>query len=119
MIGETSPLRTAWDLCALALILLSGIVVPYQIAFAHEISARVSILVYLIDAFFLCDIALNFRTSYKEAGREISDPRRVTRRYLRTLFIVDMLATLPFDALFLAHPDVALHGVPVVLLSKK
>ena len=63
MIREKSALRTAWDLCALVLIVLGGIVIPYQIAFAHEISARASALVYLIDAFFLCDIALNFRTT--------------------------------------------------------
>jgi hypothetical protein len=118
MIQEKSILRMARDLCALALIVLSGIVIPYEIAFAHEISARASALVYLIDAFFLCDIVLNFRTTYKRGGHEISDPRRVARRYLRTLFVVDLLASLPFDALFLVHPDLAVHGVPAVLLIR-
>ena len=44
---------------------------------------------------------LNFRTGFVRAtGEEVLDGARVARRYLRTWFAVDLLASVPFDELF-------------------
>jgi hypothetical protein len=63
VIGEDSRARTTWDLVILALIVVSCILVPYQLAFAHRVTVVGSLLVYVIDLFFLFDIYLNFRMS--------------------------------------------------------
>ena len=35
-----------------------------------------------------------------ESGREIKDPKRITRNYLKTWFVLDLLACVPFDLVF-------------------
>nr|CAH7721628.1 unnamed protein product [Callosobruchus chinensis] len=47
------------------------------------------------------DIILNFRTTYvSRKGEVVSDWRAISLNYLRTWFVVDMLAALPFDLLY-------------------
>jgi hypothetical protein len=118
MIRESSRFRTAWDVVALALVVVSGVLIPSQAAFGHRVTAAGSALVYLIDAFFFADIVLNFRTTYRRSGIEIAERRPVARRYLQTMFAVDLVACVPLDALFLASPDTAAAGVPLVLLLR-
>lgn len=52
-----------------------------------------------IDFFlFLSDILLNFRTTYvNRKGEVVSDWKSISVNYLRTWFIVDFFAALPFD----------------------
>jgi hypothetical protein len=56
-------------------------------------------IVYLIDLFFLIDIVLNFFTSYRYKGTEIADRKKVSAHYLKTLFVIDLLANFPLDRL--------------------
>jgi hypothetical protein len=100
-ISESSRLRTGWDLLILVLVLLSCLLVPFQIAFRHQVNLAGSVLLYLIDLFFLLDIFLNFHTTFRRQGAEVTDPGEIARHYLGTLFLVDLLAALPFDALLL------------------
>jgi len=63
----------AWDACIAGLVLVTGLLVPVQVAFQHEVTWFGSLLVYAIDLFFIVDVALNFRTSYRYQGTEITD----------------------------------------------
>ena len=99
--GHSSKFRLAWDLLAVGLVILSGLVVTYQLAFAHGVGFDGSIFVYVIDLFFLIDIFLNFRTTFRDRGQEVTDRKRIGRRYVRSVFILDLLGTVPFDAVFL------------------
>jgi voltage-gated potassium channel len=78
-------------------------------------------MVYTIDALFLIDIVLNFLTSYRTQGGMVTDTRKTARRYLRTFFPVDLLGSLPFDAILLltaaANPD-ALQAVLMLRLLR-
>lgn len=50
---------------------------------------------------FFPDIVLNFRTTYvNKKGEVVSDWRSISLNYLKTWFIVDLLAALPFDLLY-------------------
>jgi len=121
LVHESSRGRLAWDLWIAVLILTTAVVVPFQVAFRHEISVGGSLLIYLIDLFFLVDIALDFATSYRRAGLEITDRRAMARHYLRTMFTVDLVANLPLDALVLAlgmGHDVGPTAVSAVLLLR-
>jgi len=47
------------------------------------------------------DIVLNFRTTYvNRKGEVVSKSRSIALNYLKSWFIVDLLAALPFDLLY-------------------
>ncbi len=118
-IDESSTFRLTWDILILLLIVAGCLLIPFQLAFRHAALPLGSKLVYLIDLFFLADIALNFRTSFRQHGEKIADPGRVARHYLRTLFVVDLLAALPLDALFLGGEEPRAAGVSLVLILRQ
>jgi hypothetical protein len=101
-----------------ALAMAGFMLVSYQLAFVHRVVLLGSIIVYAIDLFFLLDILLNFRTTFRRGGENISDRTEISRRYLGSLFVFDLLATLPFDALLLGSQDVVWQGISVVLILR-
>ncbi len=102
----------------LALILISCAWVPYQAAFLRQVTTLSSVVVYVIDALFLIDIVLNFCTSYRMQGAIVTDARRTARRYFRTLFPVDLLGTLPFDAILLLTATASPGALHLVLMLR-
>lgn len=118
IIREDSRGRTAWDLLAVALVVVSCVLVPYQVAFGHRVDLVGSLVVYAIDLVFLLDIYLNFHTSYRHKGAEVTDGSQIARHYIGSVFVLDLLAAVPFDALFLPLGDIAVGGVSVVLLLR-
>jgi hypothetical protein len=81
-IRENSKFRIGWDLFILALIIASCILIPFQIAFQHVNDWRGTEIVYLIYLFFLIDIVLNFFTTYRHKGAEITDRKKVSAHVL-------------------------------------
>ena len=55
----------------------------------------------VIDAMFALDIVTNFRTIYIDARSEqvVSDSKKICWNYLKGRFIIDLLASIPFDSL--------------------
>jgi Ion transport protein len=51
--------------------------------------------------FFAVDTILNFRTTIIEesTGREITEPKKIAMIYIKSRFIVDLLATVPLDTI--------------------
>jgi len=118
VIPENSRFRSRWDLLILVLIFASCFLVPFQLAFVHEVRLKGSLLVYLIDLFFLVDIVFNFRTTFRRQGVEVVDPELVRRHYRRGMFPFDFLAAVPFDILLLPWAAVSAGGVSIVLLFR-
>ena len=118
VIGQSSRFRATWDVCAAGLAVAGCLLVSYQLAFVHRVTFLGSTIVYAIDLFFLFDILLNFRTAYRIGGEDVTTLSNFARRYRRTLLAVDLLATIPFDALLLGWRDVTLYGVSIVLLLR-
>lgn len=96
------------------MILVSILVVPFQFAIKNEITFTGSLIIYIIDLFFLLNLFLNSRTSFRIAGEEVVDKPSLKKHYFKTTFGVDLLATLPFDALFLLWPGLEIGGISVV-----
>ena len=63
VLKEHSRFRVIWDLTIVVLILATCALVPYQLAFQHEVDVLGSIVIYCLDVVFLADIVLNFQTS--------------------------------------------------------
>ena len=117
-IRENSRFRIGWDLTILVLIIGSCLLIPFQIVFLHKAYRVGSEIIYLIDIFFLVDIFLNFFTSFRHRGTEITDRKKTTTHYLKTFFAIDLLANLPLDALFLIIPGNQLYNISWVLIFR-
>jgi hypothetical protein len=91
------------------------VLIPYQLAFEHEVDLLGSVVVYAIDLVFLADIALNFRTTVRLGGSEIEKRSLIRRHYSRNMLPIDLLATIPFDLVFLLVPDPGPGVVSIVL----
>jgi hypothetical protein len=110
--------QVAWELLLVALVLVSGILVTYQVAFVRRVDVGGSVVVYLIDLVFLADIARNFRFPYRERGIRVTDARQIARHYRHGTFVADLVAVVPFDVVLLPWRGVLLGGVSVVLFLR-
>jgi CRP-like cAMP-binding protein len=115
---ESSRVRVAWDAGMIILVLASCTIIPFQLAFDRTRTTVDIALVYAIDVFFLADVVLNCFTSYRHAGDVISNPRRAVRRYLATLFPVDLLASFPFDLIVWAAMGFATDAVELIFFLR-
>merc|ERR1719163_1564100 len=94
------PTKKTWDLVLMFIIFYSVILVPYRISFDVEASGVFKGLDILFDVFFFADICINFFTMYEDdSGRMVSDLNRIAKEYLATWFTIDLVSTLPFDAI--------------------
>jgi hypothetical protein len=96
-------------------VLVSGVLVTFQMAFVGHVDLIGSIVVYAIDGFFLADVLRNFRIPYRERGTEVVDPAAIARHYRHSTFAIDLVAATPFDLLLLPWQDVTVGGVSIVL----
>ena len=117
VLREDSAFRFQWDLAATILVVVSCLLVPYQFAFQHRVHVMGSLLIYLIDAFFLIDIVFSFRTTYRSQGIVVTNPELIAGHYRRGRFPVDLLAAVPFDLLLLPWSGFTIEGISVVLNS--
>jgi hypothetical protein len=117
VIREHSPLRVCWDMLILVLIVLSCLLIPYQLVFLQSTDQVDTGLMQVIGLVFLCDMGLNFYTSYREAGAEILETKAIRRHYLSGLFVFDLLANFPL-AWLVAAGDPQVGGFSLVLLVR-
>lgn len=116
-----SPFKAIWDWLILALVTYTAIVTPYMASFMlaleqerkeleqnnkngsnYRYSDPMAIVDYVVDIMFVIDIFINFRTTYVDSNNEvISSPCRIAVHYIKTWFIIDILAAVPFELLFM------------------
>ncbi|BHF75552.1 Potassium voltage-gated channel sub H member 7 [Sparganum proliferum] len=111
-----SPIRAVWDWFILLLVIYTVIFTPYMTAFLlnykgfnctqpqqrypghRSILGTVDI---MVDIMFVFDIIINFRTTYVNKNDEVvSNPKKIANHYLKGWFLIDLVAAIPFDALF-------------------
>jgi len=92
-----SQFRRAWDLLAVFFVLYLSFTVPIDIAFDGAWGFPTWINT-IMDVYFYTDILLNFRTGFVHNGHHITDPKLIREHYLNTWFLVDVLASIPFEA---------------------
>lgn len=84
----------------MALSLVNTYSVPLQLSFEPEIlkSKVFTVTSYAIDVMFFIDILISLRTVYvDDKGEEETRSYYMAREYLKSTFIIDFLATFPFD----------------------
>nr|XP_037292128.1 potassium voltage-gated channel subfamily H member 8-like [Rhipicephalus microplus] len=104
IISHYGAFKTCWDWLILVATVYVAVVVPYSACFGEmqpQLDGNRTIISdVIVEAMFIIDIGLNFRTTFvNKKGEVVAKPKSVALNYLRGWFIVDLLAALPFDLL--------------------
>lgn len=88
--------KTTWDVIGFLMIIYEAISIPYRVAFNIPTVGLAFELDLIIDLFFLADVALNFNIAYYKRGTLVTRRRRIVRKYLKTWFALDLIASIPY-----------------------
>lgn len=113
VIKPTSRAKHIWDGLVLLLTVISAIEIPVYIVFRPTETSFYSTMELLYLIFFSADIFFNFHSGYFEAGKLILDKKSIQKKYLKTWFLADLIAALPFE--FLHYFSLgSLIGIPLL-----
>ena len=103
LILPESKFKMVWNLIIIALLLYTAIYVPYKIAFINEQDSVVTqVFEWTVDILFAIDIFVNFISVYEDrkTGVIILDRKKIAMNYIKSWFILDLLACFPFQLVF-------------------
>lgn len=115
MIYPDNRWKHAWDGIILFAVTFAAIEVPLRLVFGYTAEGWIFVADSLLAAIFLVDVVLQFYTVQSEQGRLIVDRSEVRRRYMKSWFVPDFLAALPFDLIFLLAGPL---GLPALLAQR-
>ncbi|KAJ7357649.1 hypothetical protein OS493_023780 [Desmophyllum pertusum] len=121
LIHHDSLFKAVWDWVVLAFVIYTAIEIPFDVAFVRMIPRQIDVSTtqfgalmalspiaignLLVDLLFIIDIPINFRSASVDKTTEevISEPKQIAILYLKSWFIVDFVAAIPFE--FLVNPQ--------------
>lgn len=73
---------------------------------------------YLLKTVFMVDVIIGFRKAYmnEATGKEIRDPWKIAKRYLKFYFWIDLISSIPFDLIF--PENYSWHLLPLVKIVR-
>lgn len=92
-----------WDLIISICLLITCILIPFNMAFGEYLDGVewYNIFLLIIDAFFVCDIFVNFNTAVvKNEVHIITNRKMIAIEYFKSWFLIDLLSVIPFDVIF-------------------
>lgn len=102
VIEHDSWVKVSWDVVISLAVLFLLFFLPIDISFDfYEIPQGLYTFTKVLDYVFYVDIFLNFNTAFVHDGHVHYNKREIRRHYLSTWFLVDLLASIPFE-LFLS-----------------
>lgn len=106
--------KKTWDSMILFLTFYTVIIVPYNLAinrpsqnyYSKDESVGLLVIDSIVDIIFFIDIIFNFHTSFvSNTGEVITNEKKIRSHYLRSGFVIDLMACLPYDALNAFSPN--------------
>ncbi|EDO47123.1 predicted protein, partial [Nematostella vectensis] len=108
IILHNSKFKAVWDWFVLLLVIYTSIEIPYTAAFGQsqksplqqlKAGSAIGIVNLIVDLMFVVDILINFRSTYTRQGTDelVSNPRKIACNYLKSWFVIDFLAAIPFE----------------------
>lgn len=97
-----SPFRIAWNISTLVATFSFTFMITYRIVFKTFAADWVY---YILNSLFLVDMLLGFVTSAKRGHLRLESFPAIGAHYLRSWFVIDLLAFLPFELI-----PVAIYG---------
>lgn len=91
-----SVFKSTWDFIAMMFIIYQAMLIPYRYCFKARAFGIYKFIDRFMDLFFIVDLFLNFFTGYYKKGNLVMKRGPIMRRYLRTWFIFDFIATIPY-----------------------
>ena len=113
--------KSKWDLIIILFAIFNAFFIPLQVSFDDPTLKSNLFLVInsIIDFFFFIDILVMFRTVYIDSrGDECNNSRKMAFNYLQTTFIIDLIATIPFDLILSASNSYREYQKDVVKNNK-
>ena len=105
VILPTHPIKEAWDLFIMVLILYSSVAVPVRYCFDAEAVGLAWYFEVFVSLAFLTDLFITFRTAFDEDGEWVLDSGRIAQHYLRGWFWIDAPSSIPVELLEVAIPS--------------
>lgn len=101
LLAPNNLFRQAWNFLIIVLLAYTATIMPFRFAFYDTIFwDGWAIWELTLDFLFCCDIIVSFFSIYVRAsGEVITDRRRIVRRYLKTWFTLDLIASIPYTLL--------------------
>ena len=97
------------------LVIFTAIEIPFSVAFLmpiQEVPNLIEVNPLLVfnlwvDLMFIVDILINFRTTFVKSSTDevISCPKQIVLHYLKTWFLVDFVAAIPFEFMVLSEVE--------------
>ena len=94
--------KQRWDIFLGFLLIYVGAFVPLRVAFFDEMAGFMLFFETLIDLCFAVDIVLTFFTAYEKNKTIEVRHKQIAKQYLKGWFIIDLIATIPFQLIELA-----------------
>ncbi|XP_018423475.1 PREDICTED: potassium voltage-gated channel subfamily H member 3-like [Nanorana parkeri] len=102
------PFKACWDCLILLATFYVAVTVPYSVCFSsvkeegtQNPRSPPSACDLAVEILFILDIILNFRTTFvSQSGQVVFSSRLIFIHYIRTWFLLDLLAALPVDLLY-------------------
>jgi hypothetical protein len=88
-----------WDILGFLFIVYQSIMVPYRISFDAQAQGNTKMFELVQDYYFMSDILITFNTGAYIGGNLCMKRKVVTFHYLKTWFILDVIASFPYDML--------------------
>jgi len=92
--------RIVWSLVMVFLLIYTATIMPYRLTFEEITPFSWQIVDYFVDVLFLTDFAMNFISAYyDEEGHFVKEPKILALNYLKSWFILDLIAVFPLDVI--------------------
>ena len=90
-----------WGYFMITATVFDAILLSYQASFAQQ-NVGLFVVTYFVDLCFIADMVLKFHTAYKgKNGQLVADLYLIATRYLKGMFIVDLISIFPIELLAL------------------
>lgn len=89
--------REMWDVLCIFFILYQNFMILYLLSFTDSSQHLHFIALTVVDFLFICEIILNCNTGYFANGVLVKHRKKIFKTYLRSFFVFDVMACIPFQ----------------------
>ena len=99
IINDMNKMKLFWDMFILLLAVLTSFMVGFELVITSLTNNTLYEVISLTgDVIFGIDIMVQFRTTYFSVeGEEVRDWKKIAKRYMKGMFFIDFIATVPWN----------------------
>ena len=96
-------IKANWDIFVSFILVFTCIMTPANMAFEEELGVAWEWILSIIDGLFFVDCIITFNSAYEDEDfRIIEDYKPIAIYYLKSWFIIDIFAIIPFDLIIMS-----------------